>query len=306
MIDILLSTYNGAEFLEEQLVSIFRQSCNDWFLRVRDDGSTDDTVAALRHLCDLSRTRLSVGTENLGPCLSFGELLQQSSAPYNMFCDQDDVWLPDKIDKSLALMHEMERKWGKSTPILIHSDLQVVDCHLRAIAPSFWRHQGINPSGHERFSKLLVQNVVTGCTVMINAPLRQLALPFPDDALMHDWWLALTAAAFGHIGHLNEPTVLYRQHGANEVGAKRWGPGLIWQRMRRWNSEVEQATRRTQKQAAAFSQYFGGRLAAKPREALDFFTTAEHHHYLRNARGMLRHRLLKAGWLRTLGLIASL
>jgi glycosyltransferase involved in cell wall biosynthesis len=306
VIDILLSTYNGAEFLEEQLGSILNQSCNDWILRVRDDGSTDETVAVLRHLCDPSRTRMTVGTENLGPCRSFGNLLQQSSAPYSMFCDQDDIWQTDKLSKSLAFMREMERRWGSRTPILIHSDLKVVDRHLRTIAPSFWRHWGAVPPGRETFNRLLVQNVVTGCTVMINAPLRQLALPFPEDALMHDWWLALTAAAFGHIGHLNEPTVLYRQHGANEVGAKRWGAGLIYQRLRRWNRDVEEATRRTQRQAAAFNRRFGEQLAAEQREALLFFIEAERHHYFSNARGVLRHRLLKAGWLRTLGLIASL
>ncbi len=306
MIDILLSTYNGTEFLEEQLSSLLGQTCKNWNLLVRDDGSTDDTVATLGKLCSHSRTRLTGKARNLGPCRSFELLLQQSSAPYCMFCDQDDVWLPDKIEKSLALMHEMERRWGNDTPMLVHSDLQVVDRHLHPLSSSFWRHQGIEPEGRERFNRLLVQNVVTGCTVMINAPLRQLALPFAAETIMHDWWLALTAAAFGQIGHLNEPTVLYRQHGGNEVGAKRWGPGLIWRRLQRWNTEVEAATRRTQRQAAAFTRRFGTQLTEEQREALGFFTEAEHHHYLSNACGVLRHRLFKAGGLRTLGLIASL
>jgi glycosyltransferase involved in cell wall biosynthesis len=306
LIDILLSTYNGTEFLEDQVSSLFSQNCKNWTLLVRDDGSTDETVAILGRLCSRSRTRLTADAENLGPCRSFERLLKQSSAPYCMFCDQDDVWLPDKIEKSLVLMHEMERRWGNDTPILIHSDLQVVDRHLQPLAPSFWRHQGIEPERRETFNRLLVQNVVTGCTVMINAPLRQIALPFAAETLMHDWWLALTAAAFGRIGRLNEPTVLYRQHGGNEVGAKRWGPRLIWRRLNRWSSEVEEATGRTQRQAAAFNRRFGTQLTEDQREVLAFFTGAEHHHYLSNARGVLRHRLFKAGWLRTLGLIASL
>src|SRR5699024_4749681 len=126
---------------------------------------------------------------------------------YLMFADADDFWLPDKVEKTFAKMREMEREAGTGCPILVHTDLAVADGSLRVIAPSLFRYEKLSPQRNS-LRELLAQNNVTGCTVMINRALRKLIRQAPADAVMHDWWAALAAAAFGRIGVLDEPTIL--------------------------------------------------------------------------------------------------
>lgn len=121
-------------------------------------------------------------------------------------------------------MGEAEARWGRETPLLVHSDARVVDASGRVLHESFFAHQGWDFRAVE-LPRLLVQNNVTGCTVLMNRPLRELALRCGDPAkmYMHDWFLALTAAAFGHVVCLPRPLVDYRQHGNNEMGASAAG-----------------------------------------------------------------------------------
>jgi len=116
-------------------------------------------------------------------------------------------------------MSELEARHGYSEPLLVHSDLQVVDAGLKPISSSFMQYQRI---AHEDdgLRTLLLSNFVTGCTCLLNRQLAELALPIPREAIVHDWWLALCAASAGHIGYIAEPLVKYRQHGANVIGAK--------------------------------------------------------------------------------------
>ncbi len=160
--------------------------------------------------------------QNLGACGNFSRLLEQADAPYVMFCDQDDVWLPDKIEITLAAMRELERQHGAETPLLVHTDLMVVDERLNRLGKSLWLFQCTEPQRLTKLNRLLMQNFATGCTVMINRALRDLAVPVPAEALMYDWWLALVATAFGRVAAVEDPTVLYRQHGRNDTGATRW------------------------------------------------------------------------------------
>ena len=147
-------------------------------------------------------------------------LLEQfgDQADYVMFCDQDDVWHPDKVRLTLRLMEQVET--DLSLPVLVHTDLRVVDGELREMDPSFQHYSGLD--GHRpSLPQLLVQNVVTGCTVMINRSFGAAGLPpgGGGDMLMHDWWLALIAAAMGRAVFLDRATIDYRQHGGNVVGA---------------------------------------------------------------------------------------
>jgi len=142
-----------------------------------------------------------------------------AGADYIMLTDQDDVWLPNKIHDQMALMEKMEKS-NPETPILVHSDLEVVDESLKQIHPSLMRYQGIHHTDHHSLKTLLVQNFVTGCTCLANRALIELALPVPEGVMVHDWWLALCAAAAGQIGFLPEVTVQYRQHSDNVIAAK--------------------------------------------------------------------------------------
>lgn len=222
MIAILMSTYNGARYLAEQLDSILAQTYADWKLTVRDDGSTDDTLRILQQYAKADK-RISVLTdgENIGACRSFERLLTQcEGAEYYAFCDQDDVWRSDKLALSLDAIQQAE-KAHPGKPIVVHTDLQVVDENKTEIAPSFWRYSNIQADlldAHIRY--LAICNSVTGCAMLFNKAARDCSLPMSANAYMHDAWLALmTAYHGGYVLPVHQTPVAYRQHGDNVLGA---------------------------------------------------------------------------------------
>lgn len=145
--------------------------------------------------------------------------MEASTAPYVALCDQDDVWLPEKLELSLAKMDELEREHGVNMPLLVFTDLVLVDESLQVIHPSFWRYRGLKPERCNSFSRLLVINVVTGCASLLNRSLIEKVKPVPGRVQAHDWWVALVAAAWGSAAYVPESCVLYRQHGENIFGA---------------------------------------------------------------------------------------
>lgn len=214
---ILMSTYNGQEYLKQQLKSIQDQSFANWRLYIRDDGSNDQTRQIINKYAvkDSRITFLEkISNENLGPQASFFALLKRVDAQYYMFSDQDDVWKKDKIAKTLRTMKNAEEQYG-DIPLNVFTNLSIVDSNLNQL-------ELMNKSKLKlSFLSLLFHNVITGCTMMINQPLKaKLNFELTDyqNSLMHDWWLGLVAAIFGKNVYLNEPTILYRQHGDNTVG----------------------------------------------------------------------------------------
>jgi hypothetical protein len=162
------------------------------------------------------------GPGRLGAVGNFGALLEaarQAGAGYVLPCDQDDEWRPDKLSRALGLMASLEDRHGRAAPLLVHSDLEIVDPELRTLHPSFLAHQGLRHEGRDPLRVLLVQNFVTGCASLLNRALLELALPLPASCIMHDWWVAQCAAARGAIAFLPDAAVRYRQHAANQVGA---------------------------------------------------------------------------------------
>tara|TARA_B110000444_G_C18837372_1_gene596803 strand:- start:1341 stop:2129 length:789 start_codon:yes stop_codon:yes gene_type:complete len=140
---------------------------------------------------------------------------------YMMFCDQDDIWYSQKIEKQLALMLATEAANDTELPVLVHSDLEVVSEQNTEIAKSLINYQGLDIERNS-FSNRIISNLVTGCATLINQSLAEKALPIPENAIMHDWWLALVAAAFGKVVYLDIPLVYYRQHGNNTFGAEEY------------------------------------------------------------------------------------
>lgn len=299
-IDILLATRNGARWLPELLASLEAQTCQDWRLLVRDDGSEDDTLEILQTFGQRlgDRMILLAGTKPLpGPMGNFAQLLEVATASYVMFCDQDDVWLPAKVARSLETMQASEIRHGTSTPILVFSDLRVVDAELRPLADSFWQSQGLRPM-RVTYRRLLVQNVVTGCTLMANRRLIARACPIPAEACMHDWWLALVAKAFGRLEPIPEPLILYRQHGGNSVGAHRFT--LIRRFSRILQGQVREYLHSAGRQAAAMLERFGGGLGPlrAPTRAL---ADLDRQTWLIRKWRIVAHQLFLCGWLRNLG-----
>lgn len=313
-IDVLLATYQGATFLRQQLDSLFAQSCQQFRVLARDDGSTDGTRAILESYAASYPGRLSLlpsDGRRLGASGSFARLLEESRAPYVMFCDQDDSWLPNKVASTLAAMREQERIHGELTPALVCTDLRVVDERLGLIDESFWHFQRIHPRRLGRLSRVLIQNFAAGCTVMINRALADLSLPIPERAVMHDWWLAVVATRFGRVVFLPEATVLYRQHGRNDVGARRWrfmtgieNFFLHRERRRSLMAEHEDTYDRVARQAAAFGDYFGGQLLSSERAAIAALVSFSDRGFWGRRYLMLRHSLLPSDrWQAFVGLL---
>ena len=223
MIHILMSTYNGERYLQEQLDSILAQTYSDWMLFVRDDGSTDATLPLLQNYADKYPEKICVTNdgENIGACKSFERLLQlHGNAEYVAFADQDDVWLPDKIEICMQTMKQAEKKYN-NLPIVVHTDLEVVDQHLNQISRSFWEYSNIRPRLlNDNMHYLAICNSVTGCTTLINRNACLCSLPFSENSYMHDAWIALqTKYNNGIIIPVSQPTIRYRQHSRNALGA---------------------------------------------------------------------------------------
>lgn len=292
-IDILLATYNGAKYLPEQLASLAHQTHGDWRLLVRDDGSSDGTLEVVRAWAETVPQPVEIvedGRKGLGASQNFATLMSHSDAPYFAFCDQDDAWLPEKLEVMLRAVGA-ERE---DIPVLAFSDLLVVDDALTQVAPSFWELSRIDPAaGDTQINRLMARNCVTGCASLGNAALREQGLPVPAAARMHDWWLAMVASAFGKLVPVRQPTIRYRQHGGNVVGAAdSRSMALVGQALSRPHFYLEKAKAardNSQRQARAFAEHFGDRLSAQERSLLAGYGALRDQGLLARKAFMLRH-----------------
>ena len=218
---VVLATCNGVRWLPDLLDSIARQTLVPTRLSILDDASTDGTWELVRGAA-IPGAQVVVGHQesNIGAIRTFERLLSMVDTEYFALCDQDDVWLPDKLEKSVSLLES-------SGADLVYTDLKVVDENLGEVAPSMWRLSNIAPVVGRAAVPLILKNSITGCTVVGRTSMLKQPLPFPPDIPMHDWWLGLIAARGNGVAPLCETTVLYRQHGNNEIGAAHFGyPGL--------------------------------------------------------------------------------
>ena len=221
MITILLATYNGEKYIVAQLDSLLAQTFTNFTVWVQDDASTDSTWDILmeyksRYPDKFHITRNETNTGSAKD--NFLSLITTIRDNYLMLCDQDDVWLPNKIELSMAKIKTLE-ELHPNTPLLVHTDLKVVDQDLNVICPSFRFHTKRNYN-RNAFHQIFNLNNVTGCTTIYNIALAKLLTTSPKHCIMHDWWLKLVAVAFGKVDHIDESTVLYRQHSQNACGAK--------------------------------------------------------------------------------------
>lgn len=276
MIDVLLATYRPqAAMLKAQVDSIRAQRGVDVNLICRED------------------------SEGLGACGNFSALLAESSAEYAAFSDQDDVWGKDKLEKCLAKMRELEAIYGKGVPLLVFCDGYVTDVELNRKPGTVLSRQRVNIAKGLCFNRLLMQNFVAGNAMLFNAALREKAGKVPTRALMHDAWLVLVAAAFGHIGFADEPLYFYRQHGENVLGATDYGSRHFLKRALEGVSAFRSRLAANAAEAAAFVECFGGE---SPDAAIALATLPTCGWLERRIR-IVRHRLFKHGFLRNLSLL---
>lgn len=231
---ILLAVYNGEKYLAEQIDSLLAQSFRDWTLYIRDDGSADATPQIIGRYCRAYPDRifaLEDADGNLGCRGNFFRLLETVDSPYYMFCDGDDVWLPEKVGTSFEAIRRQEEQYP-GIPILVQTDKTVCDEHLNVVAPSEWRAAGRNPDLFVSLKYIPIL-CVGGATAIFNRALRDRMFPLPADAPMHDRWLSLQAARYGRIFSVHRPLMLYRQHGRNAAGAAMARYTFPWRKIKR-------------------------------------------------------------------------
>lgn len=219
MVEILMSTYNGSKYIKEQIESILSQTYDDWHLLIRDDGSSDTTVDIIKEYQEKYPDKIKFlnRRKNLGALHSFEELLNIANATYYMFCDQDDVWLPNKIKNAITSIKEIEKP---GLPAVVYSDLCVVDEKLQKINSSFFESARIVPRFLQKKEELAVNNYAAGCTMLFNDDAKKVSLPFGKYATMHDSWVLLSVLTkVGIIKQIPSIDILYRQHGRNVCGA---------------------------------------------------------------------------------------
>jgi glycosyltransferase involved in cell wall biosynthesis len=256
MIDIVLATFNGERYLKEQITSIQNNKCYSELvarLIIVDDGSTDKTEQIVYDLASLDSKiewfKNSSGKH--GPSHNFSFGLMQTTAQYIMLSDQDDFWLSEKILTSLYHLQSIE-KVAEEVPLLVFSDKLIVDDKLQLICKSYFELKSIPKHWHLKFEQLCQQNVISGCAMMFNRALLKKALPIPEQAYMHDWWLALVASRTGKIKLIDQALIKYRQHENNSIGAnKRSKRDLVYSFTLNF-SQFESSFWKTVEQAKAF------------------------------------------------------
>ncbi len=300
-VEILLATYNGENFLEEQVESILNQEGVKVKLTISDGGSSDSTLQKIESYkkkypetitCHTSSKRLSV-IEN------FSRLLSLSKEKYILFSDQDDVWSRDKASRSLAVCKELEQ--GGKIPVLVHHDLQVVDASLNLIADSFWKYAGLKPTCVQ-LNRLIVQNIITGCTVLMNRELVDLLDPIPGQAIMHDWWAGLVASLFGKIGYITTPMIQYRQHGGNVLGAKRKNLFAFSVEKRKKAAELSKKRR---EQVKALLDVYEGKISPSHRDILDTYLHLHDVSYFQRKWRVFSYRFFPCSYVRSLLVLFS-
>ena len=211
---VLLSTYNGEKFLEYQLESLFSQTYKKFDLIVRDDGSIDKTISILE------KYKIKYfNCKNIGVVKSFLNLLRYSKSKnyeFYFFCDQDDIWDKNKVERQLAFIESLDL----NKPILIHSDMKVIDENNKLINDSFFEFNKLDKN-KKSFNYLLVQNNITGNSILFNKKLADL-IEYHNNIIMHDWWIGLIASVFGKIYFIDEPLVFYRKHSCNVIGLDKY------------------------------------------------------------------------------------
>lgn len=280
IIDIVLATYNGSKYLEEQLNSIIGMTGFHDLVKnviVCDDNSTDKTLQIVNKIIPANKLIVLKNDkeEPFGPAKNFERGISYSSADYIMLSDQDDFWEKDK----LVTYYEEAKRLNNQMPFIIFSDLEVVDSHLRTIDPSFLHFQSIDKKWFQKLNNLLIQNIAPGCSMMFNKELIKASMPFPQDCLMHDWWLMLVCKLYGQIKFIEGKTFIkYRQHSSNQVGAKR---SSVVNNILNLSESLNTASvnlQKTIKQMMDFNERFDNGIPSESKkyiEALTWFLDAE-------------------------------
>lgn len=323
MITVLMATYQGKEYLEMQLDSILAQTVPVQVM-ISDDGSDDGTremlgkyrewypkQIELRHRKETepaaSEAEAEVGIPSAAQNFFWlmAQAAQDEKNEYILLSDQDDVWYNHKVKTLMRQMKRLEKQFGTDCPILIHSDMEVVNCRLEQMNESFFAYQHCNPA-RNTLAEVLVENPATGGAMMMNRALLKLAAQEPRCCCMHDWWITLLAAGFGVICCLPEPLYQYRQHGGNTLGARATGSVEDMATRMTSQQQVVDNYRQMMAQASAFLQQYGPQLKASQRNVLRAFLALPMQSPMGRLRNIMRNHFFKSSKAQTLAMCVTI
>jgi len=301
---VLIATYNGEKYFKEQVESVLNQTYKNIVIYIRDDDSTDNTKKIINEYVKKYPDKIIQVKDNKiakGACKNFMYLLEYV---YNlnkydifMFCDQDDVWLENKIGITVS---EYNKVKNKNEPILIHTDLNVVNEELNLIDKSFFKYSNLN-SNYNKINNYLIQNNITGCTILINKSLVDLIKFDIKDICMHDWYFALLASTFGNVIFINKPTIKYRQHANNVIGAKKANGIKRIYNMIMKKHIVKENLSKVFIQAESFKNNHYASLDEEKKKIIDEFVKLNKVNKIEKIKIIVRNRFYKQGIVRVIG-----
>ena len=268
MITIIMAVYNGQEYIREQLESLKDQTYTEWRLVIRDDCSSDKTAEIVKKFSDEVEQEVifKVNEKPSGSAKNNFALLinDAKESDYVMFCDQDDIWKKDKIEITFNKMKQAEERYGRDFPLLVHGDVEVIDENGNINADSMFEMSHINADS--KLPQILIQNHVTGCTMMCNKKLIAGISEYASSEyiIMHDYLAALYASVFGKIEVIKKPLLSYRQHSGNSVGAKNNNnPVYLLKRLANGRKSYKEAMETSRNQVKFFVEIYREELAAE-------------------------------------------
>jgi len=268
VITIIMAVYNGQEYIREQLESLKDQTYTEWRLVIRDDRSSDKTAEIVKKFSDEVEQEVifKVNEKPSGSAKNNFALLinDAKESDYVMFCDQDDIWKKDKIEITFNKMKQAEERYGRDFPLLVHGDVEVIDENGNINADSMFEMSHINADS--KLPQILIQNHVTGCTMMCNKKLIAGISEYASSEyiIMHDYLAALYASVFGKIEVIKKPLLSYRQHSGNSVGAKNNNnPVYLLKRLANGRKSYKEAMETSRNQVKFFVEIYREELAAE-------------------------------------------
>ena len=302
--DILLATYNSERFLETQLNSLFQQTFQDWHLLIRDGGSTDKTLQLVEKFREKYPDQITLlpSQGRSGFLDNFSNLLEASNADYILFCDHDDFWLPEKVEKTVKKLQEMDQMFSPNALNMVHCDSMLTNGELEMISPSM--HQSWHLGSTPEKSGYPVDIPVLGCTMGFNRALRNAALPIPSSAGSHDTWIARIAWYCGHTAFLDEPLMKYRIHGSNAscTSANRY-PQVLFRWLGKFAEIKKRAHEHLEVPSKVFYERFADKISPEHGKQLKYFAEWSRTGFLKRCVLLLSGKVKANGLFRTAGLL---
>lgn len=307
-ISVALCTYNGENYLMCQLDSISNQTLLPTELVVIDDCSNDKTTTLIE---DFSITapfevRIYKHQKREGIIRSYSEAISDCRCEYIAPCDQDDYWLPNKLE---TLYHEFTAHDNTTeNVVLVYSDIEVVDETLRRTGKTFLEHQGLRHMEQNQIGFCIVQNTVSGCSCMFRSNLKPIILPIPNEAILHDWWISLVSSYSGRINYINTSTILYRQHDSNTLGSKNRYDAEFFKRLiniKRLLTDLDITFTKSVKQVAALQNRLD-RNGMSRNQLVESYLEALNQGRIRRIIVVIKYRIRRVGIIRNIVFIVSL